>query len=602
MPANEELAVTGGISQALIDALNQIHLAVTAQLTNPDGSPSGSAVYMHLPVGYPVDPKMYAGAWTPAGGDVYGTVQNDGQFAAPVATAAAGAPTTPAAAVAALPATPDPKLQLAMSSAYNTAQKVDQMLMVTDRGVAKSWADRTVSIEYFTAITGMQAEPIPEPSDDIKKRVADAQKTLYTEDADGNFTGFTPLYSSYRHNQKALGDARSAFALAYSQAMSDPIKGQAWPVTSSSLQTNVDQAFNDLKDMGGQQVEDAIATLQSIGGSAAAALIAKARKMYDSYSVALSGAIAEKTPWSYIDPISWWDHNNKDFGVIEISASSDSYQAGGGGDEHSFGHSFYHDDSSSTSGSVGFDCFFYSASANASHTDTHHNDGSNSDNSGHTAFHDASSHAKVGFEWFVASIERPWFLGDLFHMDGWYLAGQKKNAISDGTINGQITGQIDASDRILPMVPKGFLVVRNVSIEADDWGDMGSSFQTAVDSASSQSDSSTNSYGGSVGYFGLGGSVQHNDAEDNGQFTSQHDASHGWSYQSSGKGGTLTMHGAQIVGWIGQIQPASPSKDDPNLGKETSAPVATTPATTAPAATTPAATPAPAAASPAPVT
>ncbi len=581
--------MTGGISQALIDALNQIHLAVTAQLTNPDGSPSGSAVYMHLPVGYPIDPKMYAGAWTPAGGDVYSAVQNDGQFAAPAPAPAA--PVTPAAAVAALPAAPDQRLQLAMSSAYNTAQKVDQMLMVTDRGIAKSWADRTVSIEYFTAITGMQAEPIPEPSDDIKKRIDEAQKTLYTEDADGNFTGFTPLHASYRHNQKALGDARSAFALAYSQAMADPIKGQAWPVTSTSLQTNVDQAYNDLKDMGGQKIEDAIATLQSIGGSAAAALIAKARKMFDSYSVSLAGAIAEKTPWSYIDPVSWWDHNNKDFGVIQVSASSESYQAGGGGDEHSFGHSFYHDDSSSTSGSVGFDCFFYSASANASHTDTHHDDGSNSDSSSHTAFHDASAHSKISFEWFVASIERPWFLGDLFHMDGWYLAGHKQHAISDGTL----AGQIDAPDRILPMVPKGFVVVRNVSIEADDWGEMGSSFQTAVDSASSQSDGSTNSYGGSVGWCGLGGSVQHNDSSDSGQFTNQHDASHGWSYQSNGKGGTLTMLGSQIVGWIGQIQPASPGKDDPNLVTAASTPAATP-------AVAPAATPAdPPAATPAPV-
>lgn len=588
MPADEQLQVTGGISRALIDALNQIHLAVTARLTNPDGTPSGSAVYMHLPVGYPIDPKMYAHPWTPAGGNVYSSLQDNGQFAAPVPGTAAAS--TPAATMAAQPATPDPQLQLAMSSAYNTAQKVDQMLMVTDKGIAKSWPNRTVSIEYFTAITGMQAEPVPEPSADIKKRIDDAQKVLYTEDADGNFTGYTPLHASYRHNQKALGDARSAFALAYSRAMADPVQGQAWPVTSSHLQTAVDQAYNDLKDMGGQQVEDAIATLQSIGGSAAAALIAKARKMYDSFSVNLLGAIAEKTPWSYIDPVSWWDHTNKDFGVIGVTASSDSYQAGGGGDEHSFGHSFYRDESSSTSGSAGFDCFFYSASANAGHTETQHQDGSSSATSGHTAFHDASAHAKISFEWFVATIERPWFLGDLFHMQGWYLAGQKKHAISDGTI----TGQIDAPDRILPMVPKGFLVVRNVSIEADDWGDMGSSFQQATSSSAGSTSTETNSYGGSVGYFGIGGEVQHQDSASSGAFTNQYDASHGWSYQSNGKGGTLTMHGSQIVGWIGQIQPASPSKDDPNLGEGASTPATETTPAAAPAPAAPAVEPAPA--------
>ncbi|MDQ1679892.1 MAG: hypothetical protein QOI42_751, partial [Frankiaceae bacterium] len=357
---------------------------------------------------------------------------------------------------------------------------------------------------------------------------------------------------------------------------------QAFPVIGSSLQTAVDQAYNDLKDMGGQKVEDAIATLQAVGGSAAAALIAKARKMYDDFSVGLLGSIAQRTPWSFIDPVSWWDHTNNDFGVLHVEASSSSYAAGGGGDEHSFGHSFYNDSASSTSGSAGFNCFFYSASANAGHSETHHDDGSYIDNSGQQAFHDASASATVSFDWFVASVERPWFLGDLLHTDGWYLAGHKKHAISDGTL----TGQIDAKDRLLPMVPKGFLVIRNVTITADDWGDMGSSFQSAVDSSSGQSDSSSTTYGGSVGYFGIGGSVQHSDSQDSGAFTSQHDASHGWSYESNGKGGTLKLLGSQIVGWIGQIQPESPGKDDPQLGQPTTV---TLPDSTS----TPAPTPAP---------
>ena len=344
MPIDGQLSVTGGVSQALIDALNQIYTSISAQLTNPDGTPSGTAVYMQLPVGVPIDPKMYVDPWNP-NGDSYTATNNDGQFVTPTPTPAAGTPATPAGQVAAMPTT-DPKLQVAMTSAYNTVRLVDNMLMVTDKGVAKSWPDRTVSIEYFTALSGMQAEPIPEPSADIKARIAAATKTLYTEDAQGNFTGYTPLYASYRHNQKALGDARSAYALAYAQAMANPISGQAWPVTSATYQTAVDQAYADLRDMGAQQVEDAMNTLQSIGGSAAAALIAKARKMYDDFSVGLLGAVSEKVPWSYIDPISWWDHNDKDFGVLSISASSTSYQAGGGGGDHSFGHSFYHDDSS----------------------------------------------------------------------------------------------------------------------------------------------------------------------------------------------------------------------------------------------------------------
>jgi hypothetical protein len=50
----------------------------------------------------------------------------------------------------------------------------------------------------------------------------------------------------------------------------------------------------------------------------------------------------------------------------------------------------------------------------------------------------------------VATIERPWLLGDLFNIEGWYLVGQKKNSISDGTI----PGQVGDHTKLLPMIPR----------------------------------------------------------------------------------------------------------------------------------------------------
>jgi hypothetical protein len=567
MPGDDQLQVTGGITQALLDALDQVHSAVTANLTNPDGTPSGTAVYMHMPVGHPIDPKMYINPWTPAGSSAYAAVSSDGQFATPAPTAPPAGTAVPSPApapqLAAMPA-PDPKLQLAISSAFNTSRLVDDMLMVTDKGVAVSWPQRTVSIEYFTVLTGMQAEPVPEPSDEVKKRIADAERVLYTLDDAGNYTGYTPLYASYRHNQKTLADARSAYALAYTQAMSDPVAGQAWPVTSSSYQSAVDQAYNDFKDMGGQKVDDAIATLQSVGGSAAAALIAKARKMYDDYSVGLAGSVAEKVPWSYIDPVSWCDPKNEDFGVMQVKASSSRYQASGSSQQHAFGTSFYRNTASSTSGSVGFR-FVLDLSANASHSEESHDTGSSHDSSGSSTNQDASSSATIEFEWFLASIERPWLLGDLFHMQGWYLAGGKKDSISDGTI----TGQIDKPDRLLPMIPKGFVVIRNVTITADSWGTLGTQLQQASDNATGHTDASSTSYGGSVGWFGIGGSASHSSSDSSGAFSNQSDSSSSWSFEKTTTGGTLKLNGAQIVGWIGQVQPASPYKDDPGLASGT---------------------------------
>ena len=589
---NDGLQATGGITKALLDALNQLHSAVAAQLTNPDGSPSGSAVYMHLPIGRSIDPKMYASPWTPAG-LTYQATSNDGQFVQPAATdpapaAPGGVPAPPAQQVSAAQQTA--QMATALNSAMNTARLVDDMLMVTDKGVAKSWPDRKVSVEYFEVLTGMQAEPVPEPSAEIKARIAAAEQVLYLMDAQGNYTGYTPLYLAYRHNLKALGDARTAYAQGYAAAMGSPAAGSAWPIASSSLQAAVDAAWNDFRDMGAQKVEDAQNTLQSQGGSAVAALIAKARKMFDDYQVGLAGGIAEKVPWSAIDPVSWWDHTDKDFGVLTVSASTDSYTAASASGTHGFADSFYHDSSSSNSGGAGFSMFGFGASADAGHTEAHHDGQQNDSQQSWQHFQDSSTSATVYFEYFVASCVRDWALLDLLHIPGWYMVGQKKNAISDGTVD----GQIDAPDRILPMVPKGFLVVRNVKITADSWGDMADAFQSAADQATQQTDSSSTTYGGSVGWCGIGGHFQHSDAQDSGAFTSQSDTSNSWSFTHDDKGGTLELLGSQIVGWIGEIQPPSPAGDDPGLA---AAAAATTGAAAAPAgATTPAAaaTPAPA--------
>lgn len=563
MPGSLENA--GGVTKAMLAALDDMHKAITASLVNPDGSPSQTAVYMHLPVGLPIDPKMYANPWTPAGGSAYAQATNTGGFAAPpmpqVTTETAPPPAAQAAAAITAPQ-PDPKLQQALNSAFHTSRRVDNMLMVTKNGVAVSWPQRTVSIEYFIALEGMEAEELPEPSEEDKKRIADAEGVLYLKDAEGNFTGYTPLHTMYRRNAKLLADARAAFALAYAQAMADPVAGQAWPVTSSQYQLAIDQAYDDLKSMGGQRIEDALDTLQSLGGNAAASLIAQARKLFEAYNVGLAGAIGTKLPWSYIEPVSWWDHTNKDFGAMKITASSTSYSASGAEGAHDFSSSFYENSSSSTSGSVGFN-FVFGASANGGYSTSDSTTGGHQESSGWNRHEDKSSSATISFEWFLASIERPWLLGDLFHLPGWYMKGHKAGAISDGTID----GQLGDTPKLLPMLPKGFVVIRNVSITTDDWGSMGDSLREASSNQAGHTETESTSYGGSVGFMGWGGSVQHNDSSSSGAFSGGADSSSGWNFKSDGKGGTLTINGAQIVGWIGQIQPKAPRLDDPGLNK-----------------------------------
>ena len=77
-------------------------------------------------------------------------------------------------------------------------------------------------------------------------------------------------------------------------------------------------------------------------------------------------------------------------------------------------------------------------------------------------------------------------------------------------------------------------------------------------SAASQSESSATSFGGSVGAFGLGGVYNHQDSSTDGSQFSDDDGSSSWSFQSSHSGGTLSIHGTQILGWVVRVVPASP--------------------------------------------
>jgi hypothetical protein len=265
--------------------------------------------------------------------------------------------------------------------------------------------------------------------------------------------------------------------------------------------------------------------------------------------------------------MSWWDYTDESFGVQKLTGTSEAHDARTTSGTGSFASNWQRQQSQSNSGSGGFNIGVYSASASGSHADASNAFGNNANQFNWTTHQDNSSSASVSLEYFIATIERPWFLGDIFNLKGWYLVGQRANSISDGTIANQIGDKCPA---ILPMLPKGFLIVRNVKITCDDWGDFGSSFSQAAQASQGSGQSSSNQVAVSGGYLFMKGSAQHQDQQSSGAFGSQQTSS-GFTFTSDGKkGGTLELLGSQIAGWIGQIQPAAPLMDDPTLPKPTS--------------------------------
>ncbi|GAC1402517.1 MAG: hypothetical protein NVSMB64_02500 [Candidatus Velthaea sp.] len=563
----------GAITQAMLDALNQIEQYVAASQIGPDGNPSQQAIYMHMPIGYPIDPKMFANAWTPGGGDASASFSNDGTFVTPApapaggsggtATAAApGGGSGPQGSVYPPPkATPDQQLQASIQSAFFTSALVDNMLEVTQKGVAASWPERRVSVEYYTILEGAQPLQTGPPAPDVVAAVQAAQKLLYLQDTNGNFVGYTPLYAQYRRNRKAWTDAIGAQAAAYAKAMSDPIAGQAWPVEAETYANDVTAALNDFNSMGRKQVEDALNTIATVGENAVTALVAMAKQFYDAYSIQLGGSISANVPWSYISPISWWDHTDESFGVQKITGQSSSYTAGGASGSSSFANNWWSEQSSSMSASAGVSVGFASASADYSHADASNAFEDHSGRSGWSNYSDKSSSATVTLEYFLATIERPWLFGDLFNIAGWYLVGQKKNSISDGNV----ATQVGDDKKLLPMIPKAFLIIRNLSITADDWGDAGNSFDNAVAQAAGSGQSSSNSVGVSASYLCYSGSFNAANHQASGAFGQSASSNSGWTWSRSQNGGTLALMGSQIAGWVGEIQPAAPQIDAPTI-------------------------------------
>ena len=204
-------------------------------------------------------------------------------------------------------------------------------------------------------------------------------------------------------------------------------------------------------------------------------------------------------------------------------------------------------------------------SCRASHASTSNAFKNNADQFSWSTHTDTSSSATVSLEYFVATIERPWYLGDIFNIKGWYLVGQRANSISDGTLDNQLTDKNTTA--ILPMIPKAFLVIRNVSITCNDWGDAGTALNSAAQASQGSNQASQNSAAIKAGYLFASGSVQHSDQQSSGAFGTSA-VSSGITFNSDGsKGGTLKLLGSQIAGWIGQIQPPAPLMDDPTLPK-----------------------------------
>lgn len=582
MPDNEPGSAVLALFDMIISEIKQ------SQPVRSDNKPlGGGMVYSMMVLGMPVDPIDYSKPWSPMGDttlqDATATpaaVPAAGGAAPAVAGGAAGPAAGPAAGTA--PATAGTAASAAanrasMAAAFKTSLLANVMLQVTTDGTYLEYpVGRHLSFEYDSILSGMQ--PLPEPPLDpaVQQQIDDARKVLYEFDANGNQLGPTPLYRAYKNNALAYATAKANYATAETKAQSDPSLAQAFPVTSTPLQQAVDNAYNDLIAGGADQVEKALDIIESSGVSMQDHMIAQARKTYDAWDLGLAGIVPDRIPYSFVEPVSWCDPNDDQIGWQSLKITSDDYQSYDASKWVASNQGSFKQDASSNAGglSVGFALWSVGGSVGQSNASAQWQ--GSSQYTFDQTLHNSAKNLTISLEYGLATIYRPWLISDLFYMGNWYLVGSKKNSISDGTI----ANQANTAAPLLPMIPQQFLVIRNVSISAEDWGDdlqiLQDSYSGYAGDTNSNSTQVSANGGMSLGFINFGGSFSHSSSHADGQEQSFAGASAQSYFGTTFDGTTLAISGAQIIAFLNDIVPASPPLDDPAQSAPAPAPTGTT--------------------------
>jgi hypothetical protein len=537
----------GALQKALLAALDQMGGTVSAVLeANKD------MVFLHQSPGIPVDPKEFANPWTPEGGDVYALMASGGEIKIPAVqlpqAPSPGASGAPSDKPQPLPP-PDPTAEAAINAAVNTAHLANQSLQlgtpIASYGlgtVADAWGAIALST------TALPAPPPPQSQLDAIKKANDVLYVRQGVPAQG--------YRDFRAARNAVITAIGAKASAFIAAMGDPSAAAAWPLGQGKVfDQQIQDAQTDLNavDLSASDMSysDAEAFINAQGVDIVSAAIDSVHERWRQFGQ--SSAAVGQFAYTSIDPPSWCLSTDEDFGPAVISVSDSTYDAASSSTFSNFSNSYYNASSQSDSGGVGIVYGPYSATADVGYSTASANGGFSTGASGGATNWDRSSSASISGEFFLATIDRPWLYDEIFRISsGWNIQNRPTNFLSDGT------NTAENNNSWMPAIPVQLLVARNIAITCNDWGNFGTFASTFTQSATSQSSSSATSFGGSAGAFGLGAVYQHQGSSASGSDFSNDDGSSGWTFHSSGAGGTLAIHGTQILGWIARVLPASP--------------------------------------------
>jgi hypothetical protein len=396
------------------------------------------------------------------------------------------------------------------TAAVNTAALAD-----VAPAMSTLYADsgNSISKMYSDILDGVQV-PAQPPSPAIEQQLESAYNVLFrtvtvTDPDDGTVSQKvveSQLYRDYLDNQSAYMQQRSAYMAAYLAAQSTQTGMATWPMLAPSLQIPVRQAYDKWRAAGADKVEQAIAIQNTSSQNALSKAFHKAKAVFEGYGVLLeeSGSgLSELIHRSSLLPSDWYKSNPASKGVTVDTKSGSFYKNNTS-------------DFSSGGGSVGFNLGIFSIGGGGGHSEEHRH------------MTTETSELRFSYEYTLVTIRRPWMAFHLLGTKGWNL----QNLFAKGTVsNGSKSGQ--ASSR-MPLLPVAFVVARKITISAK-WS------KADYDFVKKQ----TQGGGGfGIGPFQIGGSYSHSSTNE--------------TFSSAFANGTITVPGAQIIGWISQVVPYCP--------------------------------------------
>lgn len=372
-----------------------------------------------------------------------------------------------------------------------------------------------ISRVYKQILDGVSI-PAQSPDPALEKQLKDADKVLYrTVTVFDDDTGKeeqkrleTREHRDYLANQAAYQVARIAYIGAYTEAQKTAAGRNTWPLFASTIQMPVRTAYRKWRSGGGaDKVEQAMAIANTSSQNALQKAWDNAKMLYEGYGAVLEDAgtgLSEKIVRSHFLPSNWFSSRSAD-GWTTFDSASSNVSASKESDYKSFG------------GSASFKLGLFSIGGKGGHTTTSQKVSSETDN------------LRISFSYKFVSIRRPWLVQNLLGTKGWNLG----NLYAKGEVsNGRKTGQENAA---MPLIPTGFVVVKDVFISAD-WSESDWSLIT----------SKTKAGGGfGIGPFSIGGNYASSSTDT--------------TFTSSLAEGKIKVPGVQIVGFISQTVPFCPS-------------------------------------------